>query len=112
MRKFNEYSKKNNLNIKLNLNLITAANSTVLINDYGSTIESILSRKLDKYDVYFYDNIYTKRFGKHFIDLKKKLPKEHMDEYASGIGSKICISDGKWVSLVCIMYTLYTYIIF
>ena len=99
---FNKYSERNNLNIKLHLNLITVTNSTILINDYGTTIDSILSKKLDKYDIYFYDNIYTKRFGDHFIKLNERLPKEHIEMYNSGIAPEVCILKDKWVALVCI----------
>jgi len=96
---FNEYSKKENLGIKLDLNLITSANSTNFIYDYGTTIEEILSKGRDKYDIYFYDLVYTKRFGKYFVNLGDKLPQEHLDMYKFKYYQDLYFSNNQWVSL-------------
>ncbi|ORX49624.1 periplasmic binding protein-like II [Piromyces finnis] len=99
IKKFNEYSKNNNLNIKVKLNIITPSNSTVYISDYGTTIETLLSKKSDKYDIYFYDNVYTKRYGKYFVNFKKKIPQEHLNMYKSEFSSDLYISNDRWVGL-------------
>ncbi|ORX57945.1 periplasmic binding protein-like II [Piromyces finnis] len=98
-RDFNRYAKNNNINIRLDLNLITSANSTLVANDYGLAVDTLLSKKSDKYDIYFYNNIYTEKLAKHFIDLKKSLPKEHMDMYDSQLNKDICVAGDKWASL-------------
>jgi len=80
---FNDYSIKNNLNITLNLNLLTPKNSTVNRDEFFSLIDSFLQKKSNKYDIYFYDNIYTPKFEPYFLDLNKLLPKEHINLYKS-----------------------------
>jgi len=102
IRKFNEYSKKNNLNITVDLNLLNPSNSTNETNDFGTTVEALLSKETDKYDIYFYDNVYTKRYGKHFINLEEKISKQHMDLYSSDLNFQLCTSDNQWVGLVTI----------
>ncbi|OUM60623.1 hypothetical protein PIROE2DRAFT_13569 [Piromyces sp. E2] len=81
VKDFNEYSEENNLDIYLKLNLLSPLNSTVHNSDYGSSIYSLLQKKSDKYDLYFYDNVYSSKFGSHFYDLNDILPKEHIDMY-------------------------------
>ncbi|KAG4100447.1 hypothetical protein H8356DRAFT_899168, partial [Neocallimastix lanati (nom. inval.)] len=54
INKFNEYTKQNNIDIHVTLNLYSTDNSTKYVNDYGSTIEFILSRGSTKYDIIFY----------------------------------------------------------
>ncbi|KAG4100448.1 hypothetical protein H8356DRAFT_896952, partial [Neocallimastix lanati (nom. inval.)] len=54
INKFNEYTKQNNIGIHVTLNLYSLDNSTIYVDDYGSTIESILSRGSIKYDIFFY----------------------------------------------------------
>ena len=80
---FNDYSIKNNLNITLNLNLLTPKNSTVNRDEFFSLIDSFLQKKSNKYDIYFYDNIYTPKFEPYFLYLNKLLPKEHINLYKS-----------------------------
>ncbi|KAL6605284.1 periplasmic binding protein-like II [Neocallimastix sp. 'constans'] len=80
---FNDYSIKNNLNITINLNLFTPKNSTVHSDEFFSVIDSFLKRRSNKYDIYFYDNIYTPKFEPNFLDLNKLLPKEHINLYKS-----------------------------
>ncbi|ORX82973.1 periplasmic binding protein-like II [Anaeromyces robustus] len=99
IKKFNEYSKNNNLNITLNLNLFSPSNSTIEANDFGTTVEALLSRKTNKYDIYFYDNVYTKKYGKHFINLEEKIPKDHMELFSSDLNYQLCTSDNRWVGL-------------
>ena len=81
------------------------------MDDLGSSIQALLSKKSTKYDIFFYDNIYAKRFSEHLVDLKEHLPKNHMDMYNHSVIQDICSYEGKWVGLVCIYY-IYIYIIF
>ncbi|OUM58629.1 hypothetical protein PIROE2DRAFT_16035, partial [Piromyces sp. E2] len=99
LKEFNKYAKENGINIRAKLNLLTLANSTVLIGDYGTTLETILKRKDGKYDLIFYDNVYPIRFGPYLVDLKKVLPPGHVEMYASGIASETCVYKDKWVGL-------------
>ncbi|KAL6600239.1 hypothetical protein LY90DRAFT_504663 [Neocallimastix californiae] len=82
-KEFNRYSRENNLNITLHLDLITESNSTQDIDDYGSTMEYYFNRESSLYDLYFYDNIYTIRYSSKMLDLKQYLTKEHIDLYSA-----------------------------
>jgi len=98
---FNKYSVEKNLNITLNLQLYTPMNSTIYTDDYGSVVESFLKKKKENtYDIFFYNNIYSPRFGKYFYDLKEILPKEHIDMYDPFVLSQSCSYGNKIVGLV------------
>ncbi|OUM58626.1 hypothetical protein PIROE2DRAFT_16031, partial [Piromyces sp. E2] len=99
LKEFNKYSKENNLGIHVNLNLLTTANSTELIGDYGTTVEIMLKRKDGKYDLVFYDNVYPIRYGPYLVDLKTLLPPGHVEMYADSIASETCVFEDKWVGL-------------
>ncbi|ORX76101.1 hypothetical protein BCR32DRAFT_271475 [Anaeromyces robustus] len=107
---FNRYSNSHNLNITLNINLLTLDNTTFNVGGYGSTVETLLKKKSEKYDIYFYDNLYAKRFEPYLLNLKDHLPEEHIEMYKPGIASQTSVFNNKWVGLpVSIEYTvLYT----
>jgi len=97
---FNTFSKNNNLNITINLNLISGLNSTSTVNGYEETLESLLNRKSDKYDLIFYDNIYTPRIEPYFLDLNKLIPKEHINIYIPGVITQIGFHNDRLVGFV------------
>ncbi|OUM58195.1 hypothetical protein PIROE2DRAFT_16604, partial [Piromyces sp. E2] len=99
IKKFNKYSKENNLDIEIELNLYTEVNSTKLVTDYGSTIEYLLKQGSTKYDIFFHDVMYNRRYSSYFIDLSKYLSKEHIEMYAEGITEKACTYENRWVGL-------------
>ncbi|ORY37851.1 periplasmic binding protein-like II [Neocallimastix californiae] len=106
VNEFNQYSKENNLNITLKLNLLNSSNSTNHINDYGSLIGSLLKKETKRYDIYFYDIVYSQLFGPFFMDLKKWLPKELINEYDTRFFIPACIYKDKLVGLP--VYSEYT----
>ncbi|ORX81335.1 periplasmic binding protein-like II, partial [Anaeromyces robustus] len=99
VNRFNNYSKKNNLNITVNLNLLSPANSTAESLDFFTSIDSYLRKKSTKYDIYFYENIYTTKFEPHFINLKEWLPKEHIDMFTHVEKSESYFYNNKLVGL-------------
>jgi len=101
VNEFNLYSKKNNLDISLNLTLFSDENTTYEISDFASTIEYLLKKKSQKYDIYIYDVLYTRKYSKYLIDLNEYLPEEHLNLYRSGDSLKVGVYDNKWVGLVC-----------
>jgi len=109
---FNEYSTKNDLNIHIELNILTPNNSTTEVTGYGSTIEALLNRKSEKHDLFFYDNIYSAKFGNHFLNLDDFLPKEHVDDYNYDIISKSCTNKNSLISLVIIIINLFFLFLF
>jgi len=105
---FNNYAKDENKDIKLELNLLTPANSSNNINDYGLFLESVLQKETVKnenaknfnYDIIFYDPIYSYRFGPYLLDLKKILPKSHIDMYNQKILNETSFYEDKLVGIV------------
>jgi len=89
---FNEYSEKNDLNIKVELEALTPQVSTTEIQDYGNTIDSLLKKKSDKYEVYFYYSAYSKPYGDHFINLKNYLSEEEIKKFDESILKNTCYS--------------------
>jgi len=102
IKQFNKFSKQNKLNINVHLNLFSEANSTTLVSDYESLLEaSFKMNKKFEYDIIFYDNVYTTRFGQHLANLKGLIPDELIDLYKPGIASRSCVyGKDKWVGLV------------
>jgi hypothetical protein len=96
---FNKYAEEKNLDIELSILLYTEKNSTLYVNDYGSTIEYLLRRGSTKYDIYFYDNMYSQRYSQYLINLEDYLSKDHIALYSSGIASETCRYNKKWVGL-------------
>ncbi|ORY20943.1 periplasmic binding protein-like II [Neocallimastix californiae] len=97
-KEFNNYSKKNNLNIVLNINTFTKENSTVVVNQYESVLEFLFKKKSTKYELYFYDNIFTSKYGPYLLKLDDWVSKEQIDMYKDLVPAKTCIYKGKWVS--------------
>jgi len=100
VKEFNEYSKKNNLDITLYLNLLTRSNSTGLSNDIGSSIENLLERKKNKYDLYFYENLFTPLYSPYLYNLKELLSEEHINLFNENILNQTCYYHNKLVALV------------
>jgi len=89
---FNEYSKEKGLGINVDLIVLTPDNSTSDIESYGTTIESLLVKKSEKYDLYFFYASYTKKYAKHFIDLREYLPKESIEVFDQSVLQHQCTS--------------------
>ncbi|ORX66087.1 periplasmic binding protein-like II [Anaeromyces robustus] len=97
---FNEYSEINNLDIELQLKVLTPENSTSEVDDYGFTLDALISKKSKKYDIYIFYGAYSKKFGEHLADLNNYLSKNHINKFDNGILSGICTSlDNKLVGL-------------
>lgn len=79
---------------------MTNSNFTIEVKDYEGLLDSLLNKKSIKYDIYFFDNIFTFKYGPHLMDLDEFLSKNQIDLYKDGVASKTCIYDGKWVALV------------
>jgi len=79
LNKFNDYARKNNLNIEAKLNLMSNDNSSSEIKDYGSMVETAIKKTKNlKYHIYFYDNVYVSKYGPHLLNIREYLPKEHI----------------------------------
>jgi len=82
---FNEYAKNNNLDVELNMEVLTPENSTSQIIDYSTMMDENLSRKKKKYDIYFYYGSYSYRYSKHLVDLRDYIDENVLKEIAPPI---------------------------
>ncbi|KAG4100518.1 periplasmic binding protein-like II [Neocallimastix lanati (nom. inval.)] len=96
---FNKYSIKNQLNITIEVNYFSRLNSTGYVDDYATMLEILVKQKKPKYDLYFYDNVFSIKYGPYLEDLRKWIPSEHFEIYESGIAPKSCVYGKKWVGL-------------
>ncbi|KAL6631985.1 periplasmic binding protein-like II [Neocallimastix sp. 'constans'] len=103
INKFNNYSKENNLNITLHFNYYSRINSTNNVGDYESQLDILFNRHSQKYDIIFYDNIFSRRYGPHLLNLKELLPNEHINLYSDNILSKTSLYKDKLVGLPVII---------
>ncbi|OUM65896.1 hypothetical protein PIROE2DRAFT_59740 [Piromyces sp. E2] len=96
-RELNKYIKNNNLDIKLKIILFTEANATTQSKDDGELLSSLFSRESTKYDIIFYDNVYTNKFAPYLVNLRDYLPKEHIELFEPGITPEICTYNNKLI---------------
>jgi len=99
-REFNEYSKKNDLGITVELEILTPETSSSVVENYGTTIDSLLVKKKQKYEIYFYYSAYSKKYGDYLIDLREYLPEEYIKPYDADLLKSTSYSkDGRLVGL-------------
>jgi len=96
---FNEYAENNNLNITIDVNVYTDVDIKNF-ESFANTVETLLKKKSNKYDIYFYDNAYTVKYGKYLLDLKGYLSEDHVNVYNKDIIEKSCKYEDKLVGLV------------
>jgi len=108
---FNNYAKEQHLDITIHRTTLSSQNSSIHVDDYATFIESKLNKKNPDYDIIFIDIIYAYKYVNHVADLNKYLSKETLDNYKSGIASKIGYIGNKWVTMVN-FYIYYIYITF
>eukprot|EP00833_Pecoramyces_ruminatium_P004524 jgi/Orpsp1_1/1178556/evm.model.c7180000065824.2 len=78
---------------------MTRKNFTTSIEDSNIMIESLLKKKNNKYDLYFYDNAYSKKYCSYLLDLNKKLPENHIEMFDEYILSQTSRCQNKIVGL-------------
>jgi len=110
---FNKYTKEKGLDIDVDLTVLTPEISTIVIENYGTTVESTLLKKQAKYDIIFYYSAYSKRYSNHFLNLKEYLPEEYIKVYDERLLNETCSSSDKkkLVGLPIYLYvtTLYSH---
>eukprot|EP00833_Pecoramyces_ruminatium_P008379 jgi/Orpsp1_1/1182411/evm.model.c7180000081171.1 len=90
----NNYTIENNLDIDVKMEVLSPGVSTSLVENYSATIYSLLSKHSQKYDVYYFYSAYAKKYGEYFADIRKYLPKEHLDLFDQEILENTCTSKG------------------
>jgi len=99
-KKFNEYSIEHALNITLNTHIFTSNNTTSLIENYGSSLEYLMNKKSDKYDIYMFDNIYLNQYGDDLMNLQERIPNNILNNFNNSITKSLCVKKGKLLCLV------------
>jgi len=82
------------------MNLLTSTNFSVSLENSNMMYESILKRKKDSYDLFFYDASWTHQYCPYFIDLNKHLDKDHINMYNETIVSQLSRCQDKIIGLV------------
>jgi len=93
---FNEYAKKNNINIRLNINVHANQDS---FEAFANSVEALLKKRLNKYDLYYFDNGYTVRYGQYLLDLNE-YTKDIIGMHDQKIVDFTCKYDDKLVGIV------------
>ncbi|OUM61595.1 hypothetical protein PIROE2DRAFT_12376 [Piromyces sp. E2] len=101
---FNIYAQENNLDVELEVSLYTTSNTTEFVKEYGSTLDHLLKKGSKKYDLYFYDVMYSKQYSYHLIDLGEALKKDHIKLYTNSVAAQTCKNEDQWVGLVCKLF--------
>lgn len=97
---FNQFSKENDLGIYINLNLLTSSNSTKDYNNYGNLMESLLMKKNKKYDIYFYENVYSWNFGPYLLNLRNWISEDFINIFNPKLISSTCEYNDKLIGLI------------
>ncbi|ORX84845.1 hypothetical protein BCR32DRAFT_266083 [Anaeromyces robustus] len=104
---FNQYAKDNNIDINAVLNIMTGKKFIESFDNHYFMIESLLKKKNNKYDIYFYDITYIKNYSPYLLDLKDLIPKEHLSMFDENILSQMCYYEDELPSTICLS-TLYS----
>jgi len=97
--KFNEYKKKKNLEINVDLNVISQNNSTASPIAFKAQLSSQHKKRKKNYDLIFYDIQDLKDMDQYLIDLNKYLEKDHINMHDPDILSVSCIRNNKLIGL-------------
>jgi len=97
---FNEYCREKGMDIYVQLEVLTPKISTTEFENYGTTIEALLSKKKNpKFDIYFYYSAYSEKFGNHFLNLKDYIPEEYIKGFDERILKETCSYNNELVGL-------------
>eukprot|EP00833_Pecoramyces_ruminatium_P006823 jgi/Orpsp1_1/1180855/evm.model.c7180000074881.1 len=92
---FNEYSKKNSLNITLKINLITPLSGTY---DYNSLLETLFNKNSLKYDIIFSSARIAAKFADKFEDLNKYSSTDYSNQFHREVYNS-CLNEGRLIGL-------------
>jgi len=60
---------------------LSPKNSSLHTSDYASTVDLLLQKKSNKYDIYIYNFIFSQKYGPYLMDLKELLTEEEINQY-------------------------------
>jgi len=97
---FNEYSKKNNLNINLNMHLLTRDNFSFTVDNASLMFEYLLKKKKTAYDIYFFDGSWSHHYCPYFVDLRDYIEEDQFNLYNKNIITQLNRCDDKIIGIV------------
>lgn len=108
VKAYNKFSEENSLDITLDVELFTSANTTDY-EDFGAYLEAIFKNKSSrkKYDIFFYFDTYRFKYGSQFINLFDYLSEDRIDIYERSIINESCVLDNNLIGLVNIIIHYY-----
>ncbi len=93
------------------MQVLSPDNASADLENYSTTIDSLLLKGSKKYDLYFYFSTYTKKYANHLLNLEEYLPEEYSTKvFDETILREGCSSsDNKLVALViyCLILLFY-----
>ena len=92
---FNEYSRENDLGINLEIAVMTPEASGKGVKNYGTTVDSLVSKRSTKYDIYFYYSTYSQAYGDNFVNLEDYLSEKDFKAFDERILKEGCYSSNK-----------------
>jgi len=98
-KEFNEYIKTKGLDITLKTNFENPDSSSGDPNHIANSLEDIINKKENGFDLYVTDTVYTGRFAEHFEDLTNYLDSSIIDLYKDGTATSTCYVDKRLVGL-------------
>jgi len=99
---FNEYAQKNSLNITVKIVLITPKDGSY---DFSNHLDSLFSKKSDKYDLIYNTARVMSFHAHHYEDLKKYLPANYSNQFHPEVYNS-CINKGRLIGLVNLNWIL------
>jgi len=110
VKKFNEYAEENNLNVTINVELMSYENPTSSYEKFKLLVESSLKKSNNihnskneenntKFDLYFFNTRFTNLYGPYLLNLEEYLPKEFIEMYNSDIIKKTSFYKDELVGL-------------
>ena len=92
----------------MELTVLTPQTATMVIENYGNTIDAYINNRSEKFDIYFYYSSYSRKYGEHFEDIRKYMPEDNLKVYDESLIKETCSSrDGVFVGLVNGIYKYY-----
>lgn len=100
VKDFNNYMAEKKLNITLEFGKLTENDSTLDVNAYGASIDTLLKKRSTKYDVYVYFDIFNEVYAPHFIDLKNYLSEDEINNFPSELIERSTVNN-RLIGLPC-----------
>jgi len=94
---FNAFAEENDINVRLKITIHTNQDS---FEAFANSVESLLKKRINKYDLYYFDNGYTIKYGPYLLDIKDYISDDIIDMHDSRVVDYTCRYENKLIGLV------------